>query len=292
MPDALSVCLIVRNEELNLPRCLDSVRDLAEEIVVVDTGSTDATPNIAERRGAKVIPFDFAIVDFAAARNHAIAHAKGRWILMLDADETLDPSGSPMMKELLACGENSGYFLERHNCFADSKSFTDYVVRLFPNRPNYRYRGRVHETIDASILSGGGRLRKTGIRIVHEFSADREERRRKNYRYIEILKEEIAACPGDVSRLDFLAAEYHQLEMFDEATAIAEHIALKRPQDAQAHLFVGIYHLLYKPDLRRAREDFNCALKLRPGYAEAASFLQLLDEREDALRCRRQLATT
>ena len=98
------------------------------------------------------------------------------------------------------------------------------MVRLFPNRPNYRYRGRVHETVDASILSGGGRLRKTGIRIDHNFSSDREARRRKNHWYIEILKEEIAADPGDDSRLDFLAAEYHQLEMFDEATEIAERI--------------------------------------------------------------------
>jgi tetratricopeptide (TPR) repeat protein len=132
----------------------------------------------------------------------------------------------------------------------------------------------VHETIDASILSGGGRLHKTGIRIDHNFSSDREARRRKNHWYIEILKEEIAADPSDDSRLDFLAAEYHQLEMFDEATEIAERIVRMRPLDARAHLFVGVYHLLYKPDLARARADFNQALKLRPGYAEAESFLQ------------------
>ncbi len=66
---------------------------------------------------------------------------------------------------------------------------------------------------------------KTGIRIDHNFSSDREARRRKNHWYIEILKEEIAADPSDDSRLDFLAAEYHQLEMFDEATEIAERIA-------------------------------------------------------------------
>ncbi len=102
----------------------------------------------------------------------------------------------------------------------------------------------------------------------------------KNHWYIEILKEEIAADPSDDSRLDFLAAEYHQLEMFDEATEIAERIARVRPLDPRAHLFVGIYHLLYKPDLVRARADFNQALKLRPGYAEAESFLRLIDERE------------
>jgi len=281
--DALSFCMIVKNEERNLPRCLDSVRGLAEEYIVVDTGSTDATASIAARYGAEVIPFDFTIVDFAAARNHAIERASGQWILMLDADETLDRAGANMIEGLIAPGQDSGYFLERHNCSSGSESsFTDYVVRLFPNRPNHRYRGRVHETIDASILSGGGRLRKAGLRIFHNFSSDREVRRLKNRWYIKILKEEIAADPKDHSRLDFLAAEYHQLEMFDEATAIAERIAQVRPLDPRAHLFVGIYHLLNKPDPARARRDFHQALKLRPGYAEAESFLQLIDERERA----------
>jgi glycosyltransferase involved in cell wall biosynthesis len=283
MPHALSFCMIVKNEEHNLARCLDSVRGLAGELIVVDTGSTDATPRVAARYGAEVIPFDFTIVDFAAARNHAIAHASGRWILMLDADETLDAASVPTIEKLIALDENAGYFLERHNHSSDSESpFTDHVVRLFPNRPNHRYRGRVHETIDASILAGGGRLHQTGIRIDHTFSSDREARRRRNHWYIEILKEEIAADPSDDSRLDFLAAEYHQLEMFDEATEIAERIAGMRPLDPRAHLFAGLYHLLYKRDPARARADFNQALKLRPGYAEAESFLQLMDEQERA----------
>jgi len=284
-PDALSVCMIVKNEERNLPRCLDSVRDVAGELIVVDTGSTDATPGIAARYGAQVFPFDFTVVDFAAARNHALARARGRWILMLDADETLERASAPLIETLVAGGENMGYFLERHNYWADSSApTTDYVVRLFANRANHRYRGRVHETIDASILSGGGRLHKTGICLNHSFSSDREARRRKNRWYIEILKEEIAADPSDDSRLDFLAAEYHQLEMFDEATEIAERIVRVRPLDPRAHLFVGVYHLLYKADLDRARADFNRALRLRPGYAEAESFLQLIDERERGQR--------
>jgi glycosyltransferase involved in cell wall biosynthesis len=285
----LSLCMIVKNEERNLARCLDSVRDLAAELIVVDTGSTDATPSIAAGYGAEVIPFDFTMVDFAAARNQAIARASGRWILMLDADETLDRAGAPMIESLVAREENAGYFLERHNYSSDSahspdspSPTRDYVVRLFPNRGSYRYRGRVHETIDASILAGGGRLHKTGIRIDHTFASDREARRRKNHWYIQILKEEIAADPSDDSRLDFLAAEYHQLEMFDEAAEIAERITHLRPLDARAHLFVGTYHLLYQSDLARARADFNQALKLRPGYAEAQSFLLQIDQRERA----------
>jgi len=283
LPAALSLCMIVKNEERNLARCLDSVRGLTSEFIIVDTGSTDATPNIAAHYGAELIPFDFTTVDFAAARNRAIERARAQWILVLDADEVLELDGVPKIEKLIAGSENAGYFLERHNHASDSQSpFTDYVVRLFPNRPDYRYRGRVHEVIDAAILSGGGRLTKTDIRIDHSFSSDREARRRKNHWYIQILKEEIAADPSDDSRLDFLAAEYHQLEMYDEATKIAERIVQARPLDPRAHLFVGVYHLLYKPDLPRARADFNQALKLRPGYPEAASFLQLLDQRERA----------
>jgi glycosyltransferase involved in cell wall biosynthesis len=275
--------MIVKNEERSLAKTLDSVRGLAGEIVIVDTGSNDATPRVAAHYGANVIPFDFTVVDFAAARNRAIANARGRWILMLDADETLDPATAPEIERLAALDENAGYFLERHNRWSDSGTSTmDYVVRLFPNGPGYRYRGRVHETIDASILAAGGRLHKTGIRIDHNFSSDREARRRKNHWYIEILKEEIAADPSDDTRLDFLAAEYHQLEMFDEATEIAERIVGVRPLDPRAHLFAGIYHLMHKSDAARARADFNQALKLRPGYAEAESFLRLVDERERA----------
>jgi glycosyltransferase involved in cell wall biosynthesis len=281
MPAALSLCMIVKNEERNLVSCLDSVQGLAGELIVVDTGSTDRTPAIAAACGAKVIPFDFTVVDFAAARNHAIASASGRWILMLDADETLDRASAPLIERLIALDENAGYYLERRNHASDSaEPTTDYVVRLFPNRPNYRYRGRVHETVDASILAAGGRLRKTEIRIEHNFASDRESRRQKNHWYIQILKEELAADPSDDSRLDFLAAEYHQLEMFDEAAEIAEHIVRVRPLDARAHLFAGIYHLLYKPDPARARADFHQALELRPGYAEAQSFLDLMDERD------------
>jgi glycosyltransferase involved in cell wall biosynthesis len=276
--------MVVKNEAVHLPACLDSVKTLAGEIVIVDTGSSDGTQEIARRYGARVIPFDFSFVDFSAARNAGISQAKGNWIFSLDADETLDPAGISLIEQLAAGNENSGYYVARRNRSADPNAFTtDYIVRLFPNRRDYRYQGRVHETIDAAILAGGGRLRKTAICIDHNFSSNPESRQRRNRWYIQILKEEIAANPKDDTRLDFLAAEYHQLEMFDEATEVAEQIVRARPLDPAAHLRAGIYHLMFRPDFIKARKDFEEALRLRPGYPEALSFLQTLEERERSL---------
>ncbi len=273
MPHALSLCMIAKNEARNVQACLDSVRGVVDEIVVVDTGSSDATPEIAACNGAVVIPFDFSFVDFAAARNCALDQASGEWIFVLDADETLDASSAPMIRELVARDENCGYYVARHN------PAVDYAVRIFPNRKDYRYRGRVHETIDAAILAGGGKLlQKADIRIDHNFSPDPEARRRKNHWYIEILLEEIAANPHDDSRLDFLAAEYHQLEMFNEAAAVAERIVKARPNDPSAHLNAGIYHFVYQANVERARLDFARALELKPGYPEAKSFLNDIEK--------------
>ncbi len=273
--------MIVKNEECALARCLDSVRGLAGEIIVVDTGSTDATPVIAANFGAKVYPFDFTFVDFAAARNHALTMASGRWILVLDADEILHSASLPLIRDLAARDANTGYYFERLNFSPDSDTpRRDYVVRLFPNRPVYRYRGRVHETVDASILAGNGRLLAPGIRIDHRSTSHPEARRQKNLWYIGILNEEIAADPGDHSRFVFLAAEYHQLGMFDQAARIAERLARMRPLDPQAHLHAGVYHLLYKVDPQQARSDFLEALRLRPNYPEALTFLQVLEKQE------------
>ena len=279
--NAISLCMIVRNEAGRLARCLESAAGVADEIVIVDTGSSDSSREIAASRGAAVIDFDFTRVDFASARNGGLACASGAWILVLDADETLHPQSVPLIRELAAHGENAGYYFERSNRQAEAKDpIIDYVVRLFPNRPDYRYRGRVHETVDASILAGGGRLVRTAIRIDHDFAPDVEARRQRNLLYIGVLEEEIAADPADYSRLDFLAAEYHQLGMFEKAAEIAERLATLRPLDPESHLRAGIYHLLYKVDRARARADFMEALRLRPGYAEAQSFLNSMDEQE------------
>lgn len=274
----LSFCMIVKNEERRLPRCLDSIAGLAEEIVVVDTGSSDDTRNVAARHGARVFSFDFTRADFAAARNHALDAAAGRWILTLDADEILHPSSVPLLRETIARGDHAGYYFQRMNHSSNTRPVRDHVIRLFPNLPACRYRGRVHETIDASLLAAGARLIPTEIRIDHEFASDPVARRQRNHWYIRILNEEIAADPSDTSRLDFLAAEYHQLGDFDTAAEITDRLVALRPHDPQTRLRAGMYHLFFQNDPPRARADFLEVLRLQPNHAQALSFLQLVDQ--------------
>src|SRR5262249_14435339 len=113
---------------------------------------------------------------------------------------------------------------------------------------------------------------------------DPEFRRRRNLWYIEVLKEEIAADPSDTGRLDFLAAEYHQLGQFAEAAEVAEQIVRLRPLDAEAHVGAGVYHLLSGANGQLARGDFETALQLQPGDQEAQSFLEFLKQMEGAAK--------
>src|SRR3990167_6711291 len=96
----ISLCMIVKNEERYLDQCLNSVKDLADEIIIVDTGSTDRTKEIAKKFNAKIFDFKWTD-DFSAARNESIKHATKDWILVLDADEVLDEEGKKMIREIV-----------------------------------------------------------------------------------------------------------------------------------------------------------------------------------------------
>lgn len=272
----LSLCMIVKDEEAVLDRCLTAARDAVDEIVVVDTGSTDGTAGIAREHGATVLRHDFADLDFAAARNRSLAAARGDFALVLDADETLHPGSAGLVQLLAAEGGEVGYVVQRHNLRGDERS-TDHAVRLFARRPAFRYRNRVHETIDASILEAGGRLRRSHVVIEHHLdSAERVAE--KNRLYVRLLRRDLADDPADVDRLTFLAAEHHKLGEFGAATEVAEQIAGLLPEDFGAHLTVALYHFAYGGDRARARQSVRAALRIRPRDPEAYALQAALDE--------------
>ncbi|MEH2271359.1 MAG: glycosyltransferase [Nostoc sp.] len=145
----LSLCMIVKNEAATLPKCLSSVRKIVNEMVVLDTGSIDRTPNIAQQLGAKVHHFKWCN-DFSAARNAALKYVTGDWILVLDADETLTPAIVPQLREAIARDEYLLINLVRHEVGAEQSPYS-LVSRLFRNHPDIRFDRPYHALVDDSV---------------------------------------------------------------------------------------------------------------------------------------------
>jgi tetratricopeptide (TPR) repeat protein len=143
---ALSVCLTTRDDERNLPRALDSVAGLADEVVIADTGSTDHTAAIATRLGARVVSVAWAD-DYSAARNFALDHATGDWVLWLNPDEELPAFSHPHVRDAVVRAEAFAYtvVLQHLQNAEQTAVFTEPgQVRLFRRRPGVRFAGRLH----------------------------------------------------------------------------------------------------------------------------------------------------
>ncbi len=164
----VSACLIVKNEAANLPRCLASLRGQVDEIVVVDTDSTDETVAIAERAGSEpgappVRLGHYAWTDdFAAARNAALALATSDWVLVIDADEELVVKDGPRWRKALGA-EGVAYGLRLVNVgpAGTVESEVADALRLFPRRPEIQFEGRLHESVERALHAAGLRILTT-----------------------------------------------------------------------------------------------------------------------------------
>lgn len=146
----ISLCMIVKNEEEVLARCLDSAADLVDEIIIVDTGSADKTTEIARQYTDKVYSFAW-IDDFAAARNFSFSKATMQYCMWLDADDVLEEEARKLLRELKQELSPSVdvVMMKYHTAFDESGNplFSYYRERLLKNSPLYRWAGAVHEAI-------------------------------------------------------------------------------------------------------------------------------------------------
>jgi tetratricopeptide (TPR) repeat protein len=169
-PVKISLCMIARNEESQLRNCLLSVADLVNEVIVVDTGSTDRTKEIARQCGAKV--FDFPWVDdFAAARNESLRQAAGPWILWLDADECFDGENRKRLQQLLSVlGDKNCVYMMKQWSIGEQPNGSSMVVdqaRLFRKQPGVGWRLRIHEQILPALQESGAQVVFTDIVLRH-----------------------------------------------------------------------------------------------------------------------------
>jgi hypothetical protein len=205
----ISQCMIVKNEEKNIERALSWGKEIVSEQIVVDTGSTDRTVELAEKMGAKVYHFEW-IDDFAAAKNYAIEQAGGDWIFFLDADEYFneeDAKKIPALLEKITSGNvmiSKLYNLDRNGEIINTID----SARIFRNDGRIHYEGRIHEHIATS----------KGVLIAVEMPEDlaifhtgyaypngEEERKEKGSRNVRILKKALADSPDSLSLQVYLA---------------------------------------------------------------------------------------
>lgn len=198
----LSVCLIVKNEERFLAQSLKSVRGLAAQLVVVDTGSTDRTVEIAREFGAEIHSFAWCD-DFAAARNAALEHATGDWVLMLDADEELPPAQHARLRADMNNASAVAYRLPLINAGQESEG-RSFVPRLFRNLPGAAFKGRIHEQIFSSLIAlakpWGLKTALGSAQLTHHgYSKDLVQDRNKVERNLKLLRAAVAEDPADVN---------------------------------------------------------------------------------------------
>lgn len=218
----LSVCLITKNEEANLKKCLNSVYELADEIVVADTGSTDATIEIAKEYGARVVegpnPLDLQH-GFEAARNASIEPACGDWILWLDADEELqEPQNA--LKYLKTFSAYDAFRIRQHHftCQPQGAYKVDKPCRLFRNNKGIKFFGLIHEHPETGINDGPGPcIELSDIDIAHSGYYTERARRKKFWRNLPLLAADREKYPDRVlgrylGMRDYLHLAQHELE--------------------------------------------------------------------------------
>lgn len=224
----LSLCMIVKNEEVYLPNCLASVAEIVDEMIVVDTGSTDKTKEIAASFGAKIFDYEWQ-GDFAAARNFSLSKATGDWILIMDGDDELAPEARNKIRDLLYAGEEiQGYRLPIISFLGDSPGgpcSTVYHARIFRNRPEYRYTGALHEQLPFNIYD---LCPETTYKIYHYgYLAKVVEEKDKTNRNLVLAEQEFAEEPQSLFKRYNLGAELLRAGEFDRGKKLLQEVTGK-----------------------------------------------------------------
>lgn len=230
----ISLCMIVRDEAEMLAECLESVRGVVDEIVIVDTGSIDNTVELARTFGARVVSEPWRN-DFAAARNVALQHATGDYVLQLDADERLAAVSRDALRAAVERADFDLAMLTLHNVKTRDASEAEVIAgpgrvdepirlpRVFRRTPSTRYNGMIHETVGDWLHATGGRVVDLPVHLIHlGILPEVQALKNKVARNIELLQQHIAQEPTNTVPYGYLAITLVRLGRIAEAREVAE----------------------------------------------------------------------
>jgi tetratricopeptide (TPR) repeat protein len=286
--NSLSLCMIVKNEERYLPKCLMSVKPVVDEIIVVDTGSTDRTRDIARAFGATVYDVPWT-GDFSEARNCSLAKASGNWILVLDGDEAVSSLDHEKLRNLVnkTNGKKIAYSLLTRNYVTESdltgwtanegaypaeEAGTGWAgsvkVRLFPRDSRIAFVNPVHELVEPSLKKIGIPVKESGISIHHYGKLDWRKSRSKGEEYYRLGRKKLEENGESASALQELAIQAGELNKYDEALDLWKCALQIQPDMAPAHLNMSSIYL--KLDrYSEALAAIQKAVELAPRMREA-----------------------
>jgi len=250
----LGAVMIVKNEEKHLGGILSDIRNVVDEICIVDTGSSDGTIALAESFGARIERFPWCN-DFSAARNHSLACAKSDYLLWLDADDRINEDSAKALLKLKArlCPEKDrAYTLKILGRSKDMPDTLSCQTRIIPNREGVLFEGRVHEQILPSLKRTGVTIEPVDITIMHTGYHDPDTRRAKSRRNLDILTDELRAGKDTASQHFFIAMACIGLEDYGQCL---EHLYKAREKRADEDWLHFSYTISTECLLKLGRTD-------------------------------------
>ena len=250
----LSLSMIVKNEEKFLKDCLESVVGVVDEIIVVDTGSTDATVKIAREYDAQIHNFKW-INDFSAARNFSLSKCTGDWILYLDADERLNKESVQELKKVISTNKKLSVYCNIYNVDEiNNKPNMMKYTRLFKNSPGIKFKGRAHEQIEKSLEEKGYQLINSNITITHiGYNLERDGLKQKAKRNLQLLLEDYKSTKSSYSAFQ-LGNTYNIL--VDKQKAFEYYsIAMKDPKLSDSYFGISAAYVAeYNMNIKNNQE--------------------------------------
>ncbi|HEY4429941.1 MAG TPA: glycosyltransferase [Paenibacillus sp.] len=273
-PD-ITLCMIVKNEASHLEKCLSSVQGIVSEIIIVDTGSEDHSKDIALKFGAKIINMPWEH-DFSKARNLSLEHATSPWILVLDADETIEHWRKEHIQHLLDAAHTHGYWLPIIHYIGDATEadfVTDHVCRLFRNDSRIRFRGIIHEEMASSIWElPAGEIAFAEWHIYHYGYLENELQRKNKYqRNLALINSGLKLQPNHLVLRYALGVEYYQQEQYDAAAEVFRPLLAEVPTQSgyASDIYLKTAYALQRCGRQQESEEvFHAGSLLFPDFTD------------------------